>query len=82
MGYLDENTPQSLILDAWNMLKTDGVVTLKNFVIFAVAIERIATNQMLVLLSSKDLRLPSGNMLNGCLRFLDLEEIGKVAAHF
>jgi len=54
MGYLDENTPQSLVLEAWEMIKTDLVVTLQNFIIFAVAIERIATKNTLVPVQSKD----------------------------
>jgi len=47
MGYLDENTPQKLISEAWEMIKTDEVATLQNFIIFAVAIERIATKNSL-----------------------------------
>jgi len=43
MGYLNENTPYSLVNDEWDMLKTDGAVILKNVIIVAVAIKRISS---------------------------------------
>lgn len=82
MGYVDENTPEQLIEDGWSLTQTGQLVTLRNFIIFAISIERIASNEMLTSIRSKDERYPAGYMHLDRLKFFCEEDINKVALHF
>ena len=82
MGYVDENTPRELIEDCWNLTQNGQQVSLRNFTIFAIAIERIATNEMLTSIRSKDERYPAGYMFLEHLKFSCEVDINKIAQHF